>query len=277
MKNINLYDQLIELTRIPDAKQKWMGYRKELTRLIIEECHGGTLLVVGAGDCNDIDIEELVSHFESVTLLDRSYVDEDRLKAEYEACEKVTYMSEDLLGIPDVEYRKLCQECQEYIALNMDRFSMAAFADRFISLIEKIYDEARPLRCVKPGMYDNVVCIGVHSQINNMFAWIWDAFETALGQKDSRVHSYIRKMNDSIMAKVNDYLFDIADKKLIIGAEQERIGVEGGVEGAHQCILDVQRRIQSYVYVDVNISVIDWPFDLDRGIVYKMLISSISF
>ena len=36
-----------------------MGYRKELTRLIIEECHGGTLLVVGAGECNDIDIEKL--------------------------------------------------------------------------------------------------------------------------------------------------------------------------------------------------------------------------
>ena len=52
--------------------------------------------------------------------------------------------------------------------------------------------------------------------------------------------------------------------------------MSGAVEGAHQCILDVQRRMNSYSYIDANLAVIDWPFDVDRDIIYQMLIASIS-
>lgn len=278
--NNTLYDQLIELTRIPDAKSKWKDYREEITRLIIEECHGESLLVVGAGECNDIDIEKLAKHFFKITLFDRRYAEHNLIDERNEEVAKqdnVTIVSGDLLGISEDSYRKLCDRCQEYIAFNMNSFSMEAFADMYMSLIDKMYAEASPARNIKQGEFDNVVCIGVHSQINNMLAWIWDAYESALGQRDARVHSYIREKNDSIMKSVNDYLFSIADKKIIIGAEQKRVGMSGAIEGAHQCILDVQRRIQSYSYIDVNVTVIDWPFDVDRDIVYQMLISSISF
>lgn len=274
--NDSLYDQLIELTKIPDAYSKWSIYRDEITRLIKDECHGGSLLIVGAGECNDVDIHGLSEQFSSITLLDRSYDNNIVLDVKNAINNKVTYVSEDLLGISDSSYRMLCEACQDYIAFNINRFSISAFADRYMTLAENMYKEARPLRSMKKGQYDNVVCIGVHSQINNMLAWIWDAYEAALGQHDARVHNYIRKKNDTIIPEINDYLFSVADKKLIIGAEQSRVGMDGAVEGAHQCILDVQRRLQNYSYIDVNLSVMDWPFDLEQGKVYQMLVSSIS-
>lgn len=271
----SLYDQLKETMYIPGAYDKWQQYRQEVTGIILEECHCKSVLIVGAGNCNDIDIKEISECFESVTLFDRSYngIEDSNIIAD--SYDNVTYVTGDILGISDDSYRRLCQDVQEYIAINMDGFSMKALADKYITLISDIYKNVMPIIPFKTDSFDMVVCIGVHSQINNMLAWMWEAYESALGQQDVRVHQYISRENDRIIKDFNDKLFDIAKKHIVIGAEQGRKGIKGAVEGAHQCILDVQRRINEYSYIDVNLSVIDWPFDVERDIVYQMLIASV--
>lgn len=271
LMNISLYDQLKELTNIPGAYDKWQQYRRELTDIIIEECPSGSVLIVGAGQCNDIDIAKMSRHFDKVTLFDREPSDNSLASG----LDNVTYIYGDILGISDDSYRKLCEEVQDYIAFNMNRFNMEAFADRYISLIEDMYTNACPDIPFTSNSYDNVVCVGVHSQVNNMLAWMWEAYESALGHHDKRVHQYISGQNNRIIQSFNDRLFDIAGKHIIIGAEQGRTGTNGAVEGAHQCILDIQRRINEYSYIDVNLALIDWPFDVDRDIIYQMLIASV--
>lgn len=269
----SLYDQLKQLQIIPDAKSKWQQYRAEVTDFIISESVTGSLLIVGAGQCNDIDVDRIAEHFTSVTLFDREF---DSAIEDKEHRSNVSYINGDILGISDEAYRNLCQEVQGYIAFNMNRFSMEGLADRYITMVSKLYAEAKPIIPFDKNEFDNVVVLGVHSQINNMLAWMWDAYESALGQQDKRVHQYISSENTRIIEAFNDKLFDIAKKHIIIGAEQSRAGMSGAVEGAHQCILDVQRRMNSYSYIDANLAVIDWPFDVDRDIIYQMLIASIS-
>ncbi len=273
--NTSLYDQLIGLTKIPGARDQWQQYRDELTNIIIEECHGGSLLIVGAGECNDINVSVLSKKFDSITLFDRSY-GTDNIPHIEDANIPISYVSGDILGISDDSYRKLCADVQNYIALNMDSFSMKALADRYLMIIEDMYNNACPDIPFTSNSFDNVVCVGVHSQVNNMLAWMWDAYESALGQQDARVHKYISSENNRIIKAFNDRLFDITRKHIIIGAEQGRTGSGGAIEGAHQCILDVQQRIGGYSYVDVNLTLIDWPFDIERDIVYQMLIASIA-
>ena len=97
LMNISLYDQLKELTNIPGAYDKWQQYRRELTDIIIEECPSGSVLIVGAGQCNDIDIAKISRHFEKVTLFDRESSDNSLASG----LDNVTYIYGDILGISD--------------------------------------------------------------------------------------------------------------------------------------------------------------------------------
>ena len=67
----NLYDQLISLSHLPNAYEEWTEYRSALTAFIISSTiGGGTALIVGAGESNDLDLARLAVHFSSITLLD---------------------------------------------------------------------------------------------------------------------------------------------------------------------------------------------------------------
>ncbi|MGB9804417.1 hypothetical protein [Desulfofundulus sp.] len=52
-------------------------HRKKSTELILSRCSCGKILIIGAGNCNDVDLTTLCEHFEQVHLLD---IDEDALR-----------------------------------------------------------------------------------------------------------------------------------------------------------------------------------------------------
>lgn len=68
-----LYDQLLRLQHMPNAFTEWSGYRNDLTDFIIDHTDSGkTVLIIGAGACNDYDIGRLLFHFSKIILLDRN-------------------------------------------------------------------------------------------------------------------------------------------------------------------------------------------------------------
>jgi len=52
-------------------------HRKKSTELILSKCSCGKILIIGAGNCNDVDLPTLCEHFEQVHLVD---IDEDALR-----------------------------------------------------------------------------------------------------------------------------------------------------------------------------------------------------
>ena len=56
--------------RFPDSWESYAGHRKRVTELIGELPRGAELCVFGAGNCNDLELEQLASWFSEIHLLD---------------------------------------------------------------------------------------------------------------------------------------------------------------------------------------------------------------
>ena len=55
-----VWEELEKSTNIAGAYKRWESYRKQLTAYIIEEVEiGDTIAIIGAGECNDIDLSKL--------------------------------------------------------------------------------------------------------------------------------------------------------------------------------------------------------------------------
>ena len=76
---MDVYWQIKEKFVLPNAYQDWTKYRKYVTELVMESAkiNKGSedkkwkkLLIVGAGQCNDFDLVELIQKYAEVTLLD---------------------------------------------------------------------------------------------------------------------------------------------------------------------------------------------------------------
>ena len=71
MKADTIFDKQSQLNR--STSGQWILYsshRQELERLIVPPRRGGTLCVLGAGNCNDLDLNWLVQVYRQVTLVD---------------------------------------------------------------------------------------------------------------------------------------------------------------------------------------------------------------
>ena len=66
--------------------------------------------------------------------------------------------------------------------------------------------------------------------------------------------------------------FRWAGKSVIVGLEERRSGIEGGIEGALQAAQDLSARGLS----DPNAETLIWPFDVSQGKIYEMRISMFS-
>lgn len=140
-----------------------------------------------------------------------------------------------------------------------------------LPLVEKMYEEgARRRRELVLPQADYVAVSGVHSQINHMLPWIWQAYMQALGQREELIFQRASQENGRIMREMNDHLLAAAGHRLFVSAEKTRVGVPGGVEGAWQALSDLHERAK-----DGQIRIIDqakfaWGYDLRQNMIYEM-------
>jgi hypothetical protein len=114
---------------------------------------------------------------------------------------------------------------------------------------------------------DYVAISGVHSQVNHMLPWIWEAYMQVLEQREERVFERISRENDRMIKWLNDRLLDAAARRLFVSAEAGRAGVPGAVQGAYQALEDFKARKNLSVLEDKKLM---WSYDLRQPLIYEM-------
>ena len=271
---MTVYDALEKRHEMPRAWDDWADYRKTWSDWIIRDCKwDSSILIVGAGACNDYDLEHFMKFFGKILLFD---LDEAAMQKAVRRIptgqrDKVELYTGDFLGITPTAYQEFCRVIQEEINHRGKLTDVNELAQTAMPLVEKLYAGAKKDRekLVLPQA-DYVVISGVHSQINHMLPWIWQAYMQALGQREDTIFQRASQENARIMQEVNDKLLAAAGQKLFVSAEKARVGVPGGVEGAWQALSDLEARAKNGQLRLTDRSQFPWAYDLRQNMIYEM-------
>ena len=257
----SIYDQLLDLQHIPHAYTDWADYRQDLTRFILQHSEkGATAIVIGAGVCNDYDLSHLLAHFSTVTLLDRNkQAMLTGLKTQQIQNEEVKTVKADLLGVGDMAYRDMCSRLLSEIRRQVvyQQIQPEALERLFIEQMDEAWKNRQPFDYEKLGSFDYVICCGVHSQLMNLFPQMARVYHQYVKIHLDAIDQEVRVKTSIVVEALNTQLFRLATKGVILGLEQERIGIEGGIEGAAQAINDMQKRRMH----PAAEAILLWPFD----------------
>lgn len=279
----NLINKINESETIPNAFENWQEYRENLTAFITSSALEGTnIAIIGAGECNDINLKSLVDKGYKITLYDINRSSLEKAIERYSV--DVDAVKLDLIDtIPEI-YEVYFQMMFSYFSINKDK--QDAYLDKIVNNISNHFfmddDE------YSEAPFDYVVVSGVHSQLFNKFMKIANVVADAvsinnietnegiLDDKLSLVAKKISELNSKYVPLINDKIIRMATKGIILGYEMENTYIQGeGVEGAYQCGLDIEKRIGTQLLVQENKEVI-WPFCEDEKKRYKMRLISLN-
>ena len=267
----NLYDDLLSLQKIPDAFANWAGYRGALTGYIISHTEpGSTVLIAGAGPCNDLDLVRLCGHFSSVSLLDR-----DRsamlegLRRQKTPIPPQNVICSDLLGVSEDSYRSMADAMLPEIRREYGKADPDAqrIEKRLREELRRVYEGRKTDEPAgRTGLADYVVCCGLHSQLMTIPLQMISVYRRYVPFDDASLAGSIREQIPAAAARVNGILLGWAGRGVILGLERERSGVGGAIDGAWQAMLDMERRR----YPVTARTRLEWPFDPARDKAYLM-------
>ena len=268
---MTVYDALEKRHVMPRAWDDWADYRKAWSEWIIARCKWDTsILIVGAGACNDYDLEHFTKFFGKVLLfdMDEASMQEAKKRVPVARRDKIQLFTGDFLGITPQAYQEFCRKIQEEINHRGKLTDITELAQTALPLIEKLYADAKAIReKLTLPQADYVAVSGVHSQVNHMLPWIWQAYMQALGQREEMIFQRISQENARIMREMNDKLLAAAGQTLFAAAESARVGVPGGVEGAWQALEDLKKRAEVTIADSKKFA---WGYDLRQNMIYEM-------
>ena len=289
-----IYARFLERSSRDDEYGDWADYRAELTGFITEHTSpGASLLILGAGKCNDLDLSRLVKHAGSIILSDfrEDSVEEAFHRYGLEPSDRLRFEASDYVGITDddyLEYTDLLLTIMQKLADGSGdtlREIAGADLDRMEQLLQQIYERNTGYR-MDPGLTpcDYVVVSGLHSQLNNAFRGIFQYVRKDVEEREGKVRfeeelnkfifQITRKHTDALVDRLNEAVFTAAGKGVIYGYEESiiytppgsRSPVIGTVDGARQAgerIADLDSRN----YINCL-----WPLSRRRGIKFEMTI-----
>lgn len=271
---MTIYDALEKRHVMPRAWDDWADYRSAWSEWIIHHCKWDTsILIVGAGACSDYDMEHFSKFFGEILLFD---MDEEFMKEGINRIPaarrgKVKFFTGDFLGITHYQYQEFCRIIQEEVNRRGKLTDIQELANMALPLIEKMYAEAgrRRQSLVLPKA-DYVAVSGVHSQVNHMMPWIWEAYMQALGQREELIFQRISQENDRIMQDMNEKLLAAAGGGLFVSAEKSRMGVPGSVEGARQALDELKKRADGEHVLLADTKNFVWGYDPRQQMIYEM-------
>lgn len=204
------YKTLPAAEEIGDAWERWEDYRNNLTENILTVmpfCNNTKIAVYGAGRCNDIDVNRLLSAGYQVTLLD---VDIDAVKAAAEEkgyLKQITIQKIDLFEILDGEYERL----EELAGRGAGKAEVAEL------LMEILNREGEKPLSVPSDEYGLNICVGLHSQVLVKLVSLMQlyGYQDASGQ----IHKLICEINDYMVERFHDELFQKGHGDIILGYE----------------------------------------------------------
>ena len=271
-----LYDQLLELQNIPHAYEEWAAYRAALTDFIVGHTRAGaSVVIIGAGACNDFDLKRIAAHFSQTLLLDRNEAAlRSGLERQAAASGTIRMIRADLLGISDATYRAMCDallhELRGQLLRGEDK--PGEIERIFLARMQDAFQTRQPCDFMQgEAVADYVVCCGVHSQLIGMFPQMAGVYRNHSNLDTGRIDAAARAMNAVIAQELNTSLLRLAGVGVILGLEKARLGMPGGIEGATQAFQDIENRNARVV----NQTTLLWPFDGAQGKIYETKIMEI--
>ena len=260
-----IYQYLRDCQRINHAWENWRDYRQELTSYLLKYTSpGSTAAIFGAGECNDLDLRQLLQHFESVTLYDYD------MEAMHRGIERqkaigftgLKFRQADFVGIPEeayIEYTTLlAQEC----ATEKRRETV------ILQKLEQMYETAeKESLSFGETIYDYTIVIGVDSQLNNMAEWL---YRTVYKAEESSVTERICRENMTLVRRFHDAVLKVTGRQLFIGCERACVGREGAIEGALQGLWDIEDRLNRGELSVIQGLSVYWPFDVEQEKIFHM-------
>ena len=266
--------------RLSDAFEDWEDYRQLLTGMVIDAGDGDkikTVTVIGAGYCNDIDINTLSRHFKYVTLFDCDFEALTKVKngpGEEEA-KKIKLIQASLTGIDEsdisVFFDETLAELQRYGKLLTRQSFEEVIMTNLDKLLSKIYTAEDEILKVLPRT-DIAVCNGVCSQlfsiisyfIKSVAASVQEVLFTGAFEVADKAEQKLKKCNDVIVPMIVNAIMKVTGDCVIFGNEYIK---EHPVEGAYQCINAVQKSGSKIKEFEAK-----WNFNRKENIVYNMLL-----
>ena len=297
---MSLYHKIKSHFFLPDAFSDWTNYRNTLTNYLITQTnqislslsfHPGmteqdllpTLAILGAGACNDLNLEVLSSHFSKITLIDYDTASMQNALKTYHLQENpiIELLPVSLNGLMDADYQQFCEQLQIFTKQNLTSVTAVPFETYALSLLENCYKKSRQASIpLLPASYDYIWCFGIHSQLQAMFSYIYNVFiknlqeiagETFVPSSFDHFTNRLKEENNYFIPKLHDALLKCAKQAVFIGCEQRRTGSNEPIEGAYQAILDIRSR-----KLPLEESILLWPFCPEKQVTYEMLIQKIT-
>ena len=268
---MSLYDELTQFQILPNALEEWADYRNAVTEyLMAHTTEKSSIAIFGAGRCRDIDLRQMADHFSSITLFDENRTAmQEALHTYGLSSHPALHLSQsDFTGITPADYRALSEELTAICNINGASTDIHILADYTIYKLNQLYEKSDShILDFGHNNFDYSMAFGVHSQVNNMAAWIFSAFATNLNQSDPAVEERIIRANHFLIPRLNDAILRATRFSAFFGCEIENTSVSGSIQGACQCIEDIHRR-----GIVTEQAITCWPFDINQNKIYQMLI-----
>ena len=277
---MTLYDELMQAQYLENAFEDWKEYREAITNYFLTHIPcGATVAIFGAGMCNDIDIERLLEKVSEITLIvrDRSLL--HRVFEHYPNADRkrIHFLEADFVGITEKEYRLFSERLVRMIQAKKEKTDISEVAEYVGLQMKALYEEAlkQPVFS-KEEKFDYGIAFGLHSQLNNMFPWMWEIVLHTLNVKEESVFQLAASYNNRIVERFHDEVFGILKKGMIIGFEKQRIGLKDAIEGSVQAGMDIQKRADKNQIKILDEAYVYWPFDREKEIVFDVEILTFS-
>ncbi len=264
---------------IPDAYERWESYREALTDYIISMSPSGeSLAIFGAGRSADIDLSLLSGYFSTITLFDRDIPAMNEALFHYGLSDskKVRIIPSDFTGIDDSDYYDYIDLITHDLSEKKYDFSPAETAPAAISELDRIYEGIQNyVPDFGEDLFSVSVVIGVHSQLNNLPAWIWSSLLDLVHARDQKVPFRVAEENAPITERFNSAVIKATHGRIITGCERSSFDSQGAVEGALQGMNDIRKRAREGE-IDLTASrTLIWPFSERKSYQMEILTADV--
>lgn len=271
---MTVYDALEKRHVMPRAWEDWSAYRAAWSEWVIRHSKWDhTLLIVGAGACNDYDLAHFARFFRKIVLydMDEAAMQQALTRLDAEKRGRVECVRGDLLGITPQEYEDFCGTIQNMVNRRGRLTDIRELSQLALVQAQEMYARAagRREKLVLPQA-DYVAVSGVHSQINHMLPWIWQAYMQVLEQREEQIFQLAAQENRVIAHEINEKLCVAAGSGLFAAAEAARVGTAGGVEGAYQALEDLKKRTAPDAMHLTDQTHLAWGYDIRQNMIYDM-------
>ena len=258
------------------AREDWAVYRSQLTDVILEKSPK-SVMIVGAGRCNDIDLEKIAGMTDKVICVD---VDEEAMQAAISAIPeglrgRVECRNVSLTGISEADLESFCDKLltaarAEGRSLTADSFRTLLMSELNALKDKMVRSEEELMGKLPEKSVDTVVCCGVHSQLFSTVSFFIRSMICSLqeiipevGELKRVVDITLHDMNNRVIPIIDNVLCRTAGKTVIFGNEYNPASP---VEGAEQCIRYVAD------HMNPKEKHLTWEFNRAEGVTYNMMI-----